>query len=83
VVSGAAIEKTSSVSIAPDPDWVPEVTAAREASPLVGIAPLALGVKLAYGAPGVASAAMAIPIAVHLTIFQSDEILLRWHSSPS
>jgi GPH family glycoside/pentoside/hexuronide:cation symporter len=37
---------------------------------------LPIAVKLAYGAPGIAGAAMAIPIAIHLTIFYSDEILV-------
>jgi len=37
---------------------------------------LSLGTKLAYGAPSFAGAAMAIPIAIHLTIFYSDTILV-------
>lgn len=39
-------------------------------------APLPMMTKLAYGAPGFAGAAMAIPIAIHLTIFYSDTILV-------
>jgi GPH family glycoside/pentoside/hexuronide:cation symporter len=39
-------------------------------------APVSLGVKVAYGLPGMAGAAMAIPIAIHLTIFYSDEVLV-------
>ncbi|MFV2091162.1 MAG: MFS transporter, partial [Pseudomonadales bacterium] len=35
-----------------------------------------LRVKLAYGAPSFAGAGMAIPIAIHLTIFYSDTILV-------
>ena len=37
---------------------------------------LSLGVKLAFGAPAFAGAAMAIPLAIHLTIFYSDVILV-------
>jgi GPH family glycoside/pentoside/hexuronide:cation symporter len=37
---------------------------------------LPLGIKLAYGAPNFAGAAMAIPIAIHLSIFYSDVILV-------
>ena len=38
--------------------------------------PLPLRVKIAYGAPSFAGAAMAIPIGIHLTIFYSDAILV-------
>jgi len=38
--------------------------------------PLPLGTKISYGAPSFAGAAMAIPIAIHLTIFYSDTILV-------
>lgn len=38
--------------------------------------PLPLRIKLAYGAPNFAGAAMAIPIAIHLSIFYSDVILV-------
>jgi GPH family glycoside/pentoside/hexuronide:cation symporter len=38
--------------------------------------PLSLRVKLSYGAPSFAGAAMAIPIGIHLTIFYSDVILV-------
>lgn len=38
--------------------------------------PLPLPIKLAYGAPSFAGAAMAIPIGIHLTIFYSDKILV-------
>jgi GPH family glycoside/pentoside/hexuronide:cation symporter len=43
-----------------------------------GLAPerLPLGIKLAFGAPAFAGAAMAIPLAIHLTIFYSDVILV-------
>jgi GPH family glycoside/pentoside/hexuronide:cation symporter len=37
---------------------------------------LTLGTKLAFGAPTFAGAAMAIPLAIHLTIFYSDVILV-------
>ena len=37
---------------------------------------LPLGVKLAYGAPNFAGASMAIPIAIHMSIFYSDVVLL-------
>ncbi len=37
---------------------------------------LPLRIKLAYGAPSFAGAGMAIPIAIHLTIFYSDTILV-------
>ena len=37
---------------------------------------LPLRVKLSYGAPSFAGAAMAIPIGIHLTIFYSDTILV-------
>jgi len=44
----------------------------------IGFAPerLPLGIKLAFGAPAFAGAAMAIPLAIHLTIFYSDVILV-------
>jgi len=38
--------------------------------------PLPLSVRLSYGAPSFAGAAMAIPIGIHLTIFYSDTILV-------
>ncbi len=38
--------------------------------------PLPLMIKVAYGAPSFAGAAMAIPIGIHLTIFYSDTILI-------
>ena len=38
--------------------------------------PLPLMIKVAYGAPSFAGAAMAIPIGIHLTIFYSDTILV-------
>jgi len=38
--------------------------------------PLPLSIKLSYGAPSFAGAAMAIPIGIHLTIFYSDTILV-------
>jgi GPH family glycoside/pentoside/hexuronide:cation symporter len=37
---------------------------------------LELGVKLAYGMPNFAGAAMAIPIAIHMPIFYSDVVLV-------
>jgi len=37
---------------------------------------LPLGVKLAYGAPNFAGAGMAIPVAIHMSIFYSDTILV-------
>ncbi|MEN8181201.1 MAG: glycoside-pentoside-hexuronide (GPH):cation symporter [Myxococcota bacterium] len=37
---------------------------------------LPLSIKIAYGAPNFAGAAMAIPIAVHLSIFYSDVVLV-------
>jgi GPH family glycoside/pentoside/hexuronide:cation symporter len=37
---------------------------------------LPLGVQLAYGMPSFAGAAMAIPLAIHLTIFYSDVVLV-------
>jgi GPH family glycoside/pentoside/hexuronide:cation symporter len=37
---------------------------------------LPLSIKIAYGAPNLAGAAMAIPIAVHLSIFYSDVVLV-------
>ncbi len=39
-------------------------------------AKLPLGVKLAYGMPNFAGAAMVIPIAIHMNIFYSDTILV-------
>ena len=38
--------------------------------------PLPLRIKLSYGAPSFAGAALAIPIGIHLTIFYSDTILV-------
>jgi GPH family glycoside/pentoside/hexuronide:cation symporter len=38
--------------------------------------PLTLRVRLAFGAPSFAGAAMAIPLAIHLTIFYSDVVLV-------
>jgi len=49
--------------------------AARPETDGVG-AVVPLGIKVAYGLPQMAGAAMAIPIAIHLTIFYSDEILV-------
>jgi glycoside/pentoside/hexuronide:cation symporter, GPH family len=37
---------------------------------------LPMGVKLAYGMPNFAGAAMAIPIAIHMSIFYSDVVLV-------
>jgi GPH family glycoside/pentoside/hexuronide:cation symporter len=37
---------------------------------------LPLGIKLAYGMPNLAGAAMVIPIAIHMNIFYSDVVLL-------
>jgi GPH family glycoside/pentoside/hexuronide:cation symporter len=37
---------------------------------------LPIGVKLAYGAPNFAGAGMAIPIAIHMSIFYSDTVLV-------
>jgi glycoside/pentoside/hexuronide:cation symporter, GPH family len=41
---------------------------------------LSLGMKLVYGAPSVAGAAMAIPVAIHVNPFYSDTVLvpLAW-----
>ena len=39
-------------------------------------ASLPLRIKLSYGAPSLAGAALAIPIGIHLTIFYSDTILV-------
>jgi GPH family glycoside/pentoside/hexuronide:cation symporter len=38
--------------------------------------PLPLSVRLAFGMPSFAGAAMAIPLAIHLTIFYSDVVLV-------
>jgi GPH family glycoside/pentoside/hexuronide:cation symporter len=51
--------------------------AALSEHPTAGPAPgarLAVGVKLAYGMPAFAGAAMAVPIAVHMTKFYSDTV---------
>ncbi|NIW85067.1 MAG: hypothetical protein GWN09_00440, partial [Gammaproteobacteria bacterium] len=37
---------------------------------------LPLGIKLAYGMPNLAGAAMVIPIAIHMNIFYSDVVLV-------
>ena len=37
---------------------------------------LAVGVKVAYGAPVFASAALSIPIAIHMTKFYADQVLV-------
>jgi len=37
---------------------------------------LSLGIKLVYGAPSFAGAAMAIPVAVHMPKFYTDEVLV-------
>jgi GPH family glycoside/pentoside/hexuronide:cation symporter len=37
---------------------------------------LPIGVKLAYGAPNFAGAGMAIPLAIHMSIFYSDTVLV-------
>jgi GPH family glycoside/pentoside/hexuronide:cation symporter len=49
---------------------------AAASRPGVPASRLPLAVKLAYGAPSFAGAAMAIPIAIHLTIFYSDVVLV-------
>lgn len=62
---------------APPPSREPSASAGHTASappPVVEVVPL--GIKIAYGLPGMAGAAMAIPIAIHLTIFYSDAILV-------
>jgi len=48
----------------------------RGVSVTVQTSKLPLLVKLSYGAPSLAGAGMAIPIAIHLTIFYSDVILV-------
>jgi len=75
VVAVVEIGKTRDVRMAPDSDSSPRGVSETSSSS-VGDAPLRLGVKLAYGAPGMAGAAMAIPIAIHLTMFYSDVILV-------
>jgi GPH family glycoside/pentoside/hexuronide:cation symporter len=42
----------------------------------VSSTPLPLSVRLAFGLPSFAGAAMAIPLAIHLTIFYSDVVLV-------
>ncbi len=44
--------------------------------PLSAASEVPLRVRVSYGAPGFAGAAMAIPIAVHLSIFYSDTVLV-------
>jgi GPH family glycoside/pentoside/hexuronide:cation symporter len=54
----------------------PEANAPATPGPAAG-APrerLPLGVKLAYGLPSIAGAAMAIPIGIHMTKFYSDNV---------
>lgn len=58
---------------------VADTTTSRDDEPMSEQAPaekLSLRVKLSYGAPSFAGAGMAIPIAIHLTIFYSDTILV-------
>ena len=61
----------------------PELTPAElsaeapAAAPPAASAPgLPLGIRLSYGMPSFAGAAMAIPLAIHLTIFYSDVVLV-------
>jgi len=80
LVAAAAMGNTDLVSVAPSR---PAPTSASAPPPSPGPAAPApssehvpLRVKVAYGAPSFAGAAMAIPIAIHLSIFYSDTILL-------
>lgn len=50
--------------------------ASPDAAPPTSARPLPLGVRLAFGMPSFAGAAMAIPLAIHLTIFYSDVVLV-------
>jgi GPH family glycoside/pentoside/hexuronide:cation symporter len=51
------------------PEQEPQTESARRAS-----GRLSLGLKLSYGMPSFAGAAMAVPIAVHMTKFYSDTV---------
>ena len=58
----------------------PAIPGASDADPMAAGKPtedsLPLRIKLSYGAPSLAGAALAIPIGIHLTIFYSDTILV-------
>jgi GPH family glycoside/pentoside/hexuronide:cation symporter len=58
----------------------PAASGATDADPVaagpLAEKPLPLRIKLSYGAPSFAGAALAIPIGIHLTIFYSDTILV-------
>ncbi len=56
-------------SVEPEPVQTQPAPAARAAGKK-----LPLGVKLAYGLPAIAGAGMAIPIAIHMTKFYSDNV---------
>jgi GPH family glycoside/pentoside/hexuronide:cation symporter len=52
------------------------VSVAAQTRPQGAEPPLPLSIKIAFGAPNFAGAAMAIPIAIHLSIFYSDVVLV-------
>lgn len=58
------------------PEAVPEPRAAGPAATAASPERLRRGVAIAYGLPSFAGAAMIIPVAVHLSIFYSDVVLV-------
>lgn len=62
------------------PTTSPAISGATDADPAAAgptkEKSLPLRIKLSYGAPSLAGAALAIPIGIHLTIFYSDTILV-------
>jgi GPH family glycoside/pentoside/hexuronide:cation symporter len=60
----------ASTEIQPAPDPKSQATYARVGEKLP------IGIKLAYGMPNFAGAAMVIPIAIHMNLFYSDTVLV-------
>jgi hypothetical protein len=56
------------------PEQLPHVELGTSPAP-ASAEKLPLGIKLAYGMPNFAGAAMVIPIAIHMNIFYSDVVL--------
>ena len=66
--------------IRPDATLEPATSGAAAAAPRATYAgvgeKLPIGIKLAYGMPNFAGAAMVIPIAIHMNLFYSDTVLV-------
>ncbi len=73
-IHGAHSPFVAEPSPAPEAPATPPPGEEARSAPRSG--PVPLSVRLAFGAPSFAGAAMAIPIGIHLTIFYSDVVLV-------